>query len=120
MEQPAFDQQLMLLQTVAETVLGLYDLPPKSTAALINLSENATFRVDDPSMCRRWALRVHREGYHSKNAIASELAWLMALRDEGDVITPKPVKGTNGELVQIHIRRWRGRVTSCCSTGRPA
>jgi Ser/Thr protein kinase RdoA (MazF antagonist) len=101
MEQPAFDQQLMLLQTVAETVLGLYDLPPKSTAALINLSENATFRVDDPSMCRRWALRVHREGYHSKNAIASELAWLMALRDEGDVITPKPVKGTNGELVQI-------------------
>ena len=29
---------------------------------------------------RRYALRVHREGYHSKTGIASELAWLTALR----------------------------------------
>jgi Ser/Thr protein kinase RdoA (MazF antagonist) len=101
MDQLAYDQQLMRSQTVAETAMGLYDLPSGSTAVLVNLSENATYRVDDPSTSRRWALRIHRDGYHSKDAITSELAWLMALRDDGGVITPRPVKGANGELVQI-------------------
>ena len=81
--------------------MGLYDLPPGSTAVMINLSENATYRIDDPSSGRHWALRIHREGYHSRNAIASELAWLTALRNDTAVITPRPVKGCDGELVQI-------------------
>ena len=54
---------------------------------MINLSENATYRVQAGDG-RRWALRVHREGYHSKTAIASELAWLMDLRAQGVVVTP--------------------------------
>ena len=95
------DEQLKLLQSVAERALPLYELPAKSTAVLINLSENATYRVESPSHAQRWALRVHREGYHSKNGIESELAWLMALREDNAVITPRPVKGANGELVQV-------------------
>jgi len=101
MDRPNHDQQLTQLQTVAEAAMGLYDLPPGSTAVMINLSENATYRIDDPSSGRRWALRIHREGYHSRNAIASELAWLTALRNDSAVITPRPVKGCDGELVQI-------------------
>ena len=101
MDQQNHDRQLMRLQTVAETAIGHYDLPSGSTAVMVNLSENATYRVDDPVSGRRYALRIHREGYHSKTAIASELAWLMALREDGAVITPRPVKGTDGELVQI-------------------
>ena len=50
--------------------------PRRARRSLMNLSENATYRIDDPRSGRRWALRVHRDGYHSKNAIASELAWL--------------------------------------------
>ena len=101
MDRPNHDQQLMRLQTVAKAAMDLYDLPTGSTAVMINLSENATFRIDDPSTGQRWALRVHREGYHSRNAIASELAWLTALRNDGAVITPRPMKGCDGELVQI-------------------
>jgi Ser/Thr protein kinase RdoA (MazF antagonist) len=40
-------------------------------------------------------LRIHREGYHSRNAIASELAWLMDLRN----MDPRPVRGLEGELI---------------------
>jgi Ser/Thr protein kinase RdoA (MazF antagonist) len=97
----ALDEQLKLLQSVAEQALALYELPAKSTAVLINLSENATYRVESPLHTQSWALRVHREGYHSKNGVASELAWLMALREDNAVITPRPIKGVNGELVQV-------------------
>ena len=95
------DEQLMRLQSIANAAVAHYDLPAAATVTMINLSENATYRVDDLATGRRWALRVHREGYHSKNAIASELAWLMALRRDGAVVTPKPVQGRNGDLIQI-------------------
>ena len=102
MDQSNYDHVvLMRLQAAAETAIGQYDLPSGLTVALVNLSENATYRLEDPATGKRWALRVHREGYHSKIAIASELAWLMALRDDDAVITPRPVKGINGDLVQI-------------------
>jgi Ser/Thr protein kinase RdoA (MazF antagonist) len=45
-------------------------------------------------------LRVHREGYHSEAAIASELAWLTALRRDGAAITPVPHAGRDGKLIQ--------------------
>jgi Ser/Thr protein kinase RdoA (MazF antagonist) len=71
---------------------------------MINLSENATFRVDAPDG-RRWALRLHREGYHTRRAIASELAWVSALRAQTDVITALPVAGRNGKLIQDAMGR---------------
>lgn len=94
------EEQLKRLLALAETALGHYDLPPGCSVELINLSENATYRVDAPDG-RHWALRVHREGYHSKNAIASELAWLTALREDGAVITPVAVPGKDGEIIQL-------------------
>lgn len=69
-----------------------YNLPKNLNVELINLSENATYKIEAPDG-RRWALRIHREGYHSREAIASELAWLMALREQAVCITPKPVLG---------------------------
>ena len=90
---------LDFLQQVAEKALTHYALPANVSLTMINLSENATYRVQAGDG-RRWALRVHREGYHSKTAIASELAWLMDLRAQGVVVTPKPVKGINGEIIQ--------------------
>jgi Ser/Thr protein kinase RdoA (MazF antagonist) len=88
------------LQILAEAALKHYSVPPNSTVKLINLSENATYKVEAVDG-QRWALRVHREGYHSKTAIASELAWLMDLRNTGVVTTPRPVKGLDGELIQV-------------------
>jgi Ser/Thr protein kinase RdoA (MazF antagonist) len=90
---------LELLQVVAEKAVKHYALPADVSVTMINLSENATYRVQAGDG-RKWALRVHREGYHTKAAIASELAWLMDLRAQDVVVTPRPVKGTNGEIIQ--------------------
>ena len=84
---------------VAEQALSLYDLPRNASVRLISLSENEIYQVEAPSG-RRWALRVQRPGYQSKNALASEIAWLAALRRDGVVATPVPVPGLDGEWVQ--------------------
>jgi Ser/Thr protein kinase RdoA (MazF antagonist) len=52
--------------------LALCDLPPQCTVALINQSENTTYKVSAPGN-RHFALRIHRPGYHSLTAINSEL-----------------------------------------------
>jgi Ser/Thr protein kinase RdoA (MazF antagonist) len=93
------DEQLPLLLELANKATSNYDLPQGVAVSLINLSENATYKVEAPNG-RRWALRIHRDGYHSKTAIASELAWLIDLRETGVVVTPAPVKGKDGELIQ--------------------
>ena len=77
------NEQLKCLQKLAVAALTHYALPTGTRPRLVSLSENAIYRVDDPSSPRKWALRVHREGYHSRNAIASELDWLTALREAG-------------------------------------
>ena len=92
--------QLSVLGELARAATAAYALPEVAAPELVNLSENATYRVDDPAHGRRWALRVHRDGYHSSAAIASELAWLQALRDDGVVVTPRPVRGRDGKLIQ--------------------
>jgi Ser/Thr protein kinase RdoA (MazF antagonist) len=94
------EAKLECLRELAASALANYGLVGASSPVLINLSENATYRIDDPTSGRRFAMRVHREGYHSKNAIASELAWLQALRNDGVVITPIPVPGKDGDLIQ--------------------
>ncbi len=93
------DQQLPLLLELAEAATQLYALPGELAVKLVNLSENATYKVEAPDG-RCWALRIHRDGYHSKMAIASELAWLTDLRGTGVVTTPAPVKGRDGEIIQ--------------------
>jgi Ser/Thr protein kinase RdoA (MazF antagonist) len=97
---PGHDRQLEWLHELAEAAVKAYELPRDISVAMINLSENATYKVE-ASDGRTWALRVHRDGYHSKTAIASELAWLMDLRQSGVVVTPVPVKGKDGEFIQI-------------------
>lgn len=101
----AFDRlphaaQLAALQDLAESALGRWPIPAGATVRMVNLSENATFKIEDPASGRRWALRIHRDGYHSHEEIASELAWLTALRRDKVVETPVPVPGHDGDLIQ--------------------
>ena len=93
------DAQLPILLELAIAATANYDLPGRLAVNLINLSENATYKVEAPDR-RRWALRIHRDGYHSRTAIASEIAWLTDLRQTGVVATPVPVKGRDGEIIQ--------------------
>ncbi len=72
-----------------------WGLSPATTASLLNISENATFRLDEPEADAPVVVRVHRPAYHTPAEIASELAWIDALRAEGVVATPAilPVVG---------------------------
>jgi len=94
------EELLRQLQILAERAVKRYGLPDDVTVKLINVSENATYCVADSAGRQKWALRVHREGYHSRTAIASELAWLAALGQDGAVTTPTPVRGLDGEFIQ--------------------
>lgn len=97
--EPTHEELLLRLQSVAERAVSRFGLPQDVTVELINVSENATYKIEDASSGRKWALRVHRHGYHSKTAIASELVWLAALEDYG-VVVPTPVKALDGEFIQ--------------------
>lgn len=93
------ETNLDLLAGFARAALAHYELSPETAVSLINLSENATYRLDAANGAR-FALRIHRPDYHSVEAINSELQWLMALRRDGVVTTPVPLPGINGELIQ--------------------
>jgi Ser/Thr protein kinase RdoA (MazF antagonist) len=96
----SYQQQLTVLGEIAEAALRHYDLPVDATVRMVNLSENATYCVQAADG-RRWALRIHRHGYHSIAAIESELAWLVDLRKQNVVVTPHPLRGKNGEIIQM-------------------
>ena len=89
------------LAALAAASLDKFDLPDGAVPTLINVSENTTYRVDDATSGRRWALRIHRPGYHSPTAIQSELAWAKAVRDAGAAITPTAIAGRDGGLLQV-------------------
>jgi len=105
------EDQLKVLLDFAHSCVTHYALPDGLAISLLNLSENATYKLEHASTGRRWALRVHRDGYHSRQSIASELAWESDLRASGVVTTPIPVKGQDGQFIQVvaHPRMKRPR-----------
>ncbi len=82
----------------ARQALREYDCHPDSTIELLNVSENATFLVADPEDGLS-VLRVHRLGYHTEREIASELAWMDALRAEAGVRTPRVLPAAGGRRI---------------------
>lgn len=78
--------------------LGVYDLPPETPLRLLNRSENETWRAGP------LVLRLHRQGYHTKAEIASELAWLTALQDLPGLNAVRPVPGAQGLVTEIDGR----------------
>ena len=77
----------------ARAALPLYGRDPDAPLRLLSLSENATYLVDDADPI---VLRVHRSDYHSLQAIRSELAWMAALREQTDVVTPVLIPARDG------------------------
>jgi Ser/Thr protein kinase RdoA (MazF antagonist) len=84
---------------VAEN-LERWTLSPATSISLLNVSENATFALSDPTG-RELVLRLHRVGYSSAAEIRSELTWMEALRRDGVIETAAPVPGADGDPVQI-------------------
>jgi len=88
------------LDRVVEAALAEYEVSDRVTYKLINVSENSTYRVDDPATGLAAALRVHRPNYHSRDEIESELMWIDALRQSRVVNTPAPIAGRDGARVR--------------------
>ena len=84
---------------VAERALAEYDLAPDSALSLLNLSENATYAVEDAGTGTRSILRVHRQNYHLAHEIESELDWLDALRCDSDLTVPNVLPASDGRRV---------------------
>ncbi len=63
---------------------------------LIAQRENAVFRVQQGENC--YALRLHRPGYQTAQAMASELAWMDSLKAAG-VQVPAPIASQQGEFL---------------------
>jgi Ser/Thr protein kinase RdoA (MazF antagonist) len=84
---------------VAELALRSFDLAPESTLRLLNLSENATYAVEDAATGKPSILRVHRKDYHQAHEIESELEWLEALRRDSDVTVPVVLPARDGRRV---------------------
>ena len=93
------EQTIERLIALAADSLHLWPLPAGSVSRLINVSENATFLVEAQGDFKS-VLRIHRQDYHTRNAIACELEWLRDLGDTGGVITPGIIEGINGQTIQ--------------------
>lgn len=80
---------------------GRWGLSPRAEIELLNISENATYRLSDPEEGCQIVLRLHRVGYHTVAEIKSELAWVDGLRQSQVIDTARPLPSQSGELVEI-------------------
>lgn len=87
------------MDRLAERAVDRYGLDTDSTVRLINVSENWTYRIEEPATGRTFALRVHRPGYHTAAEIESELDWIDALRRDVVVETAHAVASSDGTRV---------------------
>jgi Ser/Thr protein kinase RdoA (MazF antagonist) len=60
---------------------------------------NTTFRVDTPR--GSYLLRINRPGVQTPETVASEMAWLSAVRRDTDLRVPEPVASDDGSFVVV-------------------
>jgi Ser/Thr protein kinase RdoA (MazF antagonist) len=90
---------LQTQHTLAIDILSrCYPPAVQGHVTLLCHSENATYRIDTPAG-HRYALRVHKLGYHQQADVESELNWLNSLHESG-IQVPRPVSGRDGRYVQ--------------------
>ena len=87
------------LHEFARDAVTKFGYSPESEISLLNISENATFKVTDSDSGVDTILRIHRPFYHAKQAIQSELDWVQALREVQLVRTPAILPSGSGEQV---------------------
>lgn len=89
------EQQAEQYQQLAELVLPEWGLE-NATLSMVKMRENAVFKLETAEGNKR-VLRIHRAGYHSDDALRSELQWIQALAEEG-IETPRVMPTKSGQL----------------------
>ncbi|MCZ6721834.1 MAG: phosphotransferase [Proteobacteria bacterium] len=94
------EEQNERLRVLAFKALARYGHAGDVELSLLEHRENAVYKVVIGATGERFALRVHRHGYHTENAIRSELKWMSALTKAG-VLCPAAVPALDGDLIQV-------------------
>jgi Ser/Thr protein kinase RdoA (MazF antagonist) len=95
--QPTREEKLHRMQSVAQRALRHWNLEGVALEVL-KYRENAVFKVTAAG--EQFALRVHRPGYHTDDALRSELQWMDALAADGFAV-PRIVPTPTGELFTV-------------------
>ena len=106
------DQEIKTIKKLAQSSLIKWNLNG-AELALLKHRENTVFKVTDTFTSKKYALRIHREDYHTKAALESEVNWMEALDNNG-VHCPKCIKTDKGEhfVVAYHTSIPAGRYCS--------
>lgn len=95
-------------QSAAREAIGSFPVTFQSLA-LINVSENITWRVTD-RVGARYVLRLHRPGYHTLEELNAERLWIRAL-DAAGIGVPQGIRTVSGaEYATVRIgdtSEWR-------------
>jgi Ser/Thr protein kinase RdoA (MazF antagonist) len=91
------DEQVAALAELAAGALPTFGLSPDANLEVVTERENAVFRTDIGE--ERYAVRVHRAGYHTDGELRSHATWAEALQKEGVVATAPVVRTTAGDVV---------------------
>lgn len=94
-ERAADGDRVAVLQRLALSTLRCWGMEARDIH-LLKMRENAVFKVVD-ACGNAFAMRVHRQGYHTDDALRSELQWIVALRGAG-IDVPVPVPARDGRL----------------------
>ena len=89
-------EQITLLGDLARHALKSWDIEDAGID-LIKYRENAVFSITTGAG-KKYALRVHRPGYHSGAELRSELQWIQALAEAG-IDVPRIVPTAAGDLM---------------------
>ncbi|MBD5770971.1 phosphotransferase enzyme family protein [Marinomonas colpomeniae] len=76
-----------------------WDVDLDANVRLLTLSENATFLVEGRTPESTIIVRVHRPDYHTYDEIASEIAWIKALRRDSNITIPAPLPLDDGSYI---------------------
>lgn len=95
-------EDTQLFDQIAADALVKYGWQDKDESKLIVLSENATYMVKNKTTGEKdGVLRISRPGYHTLRELNSEMKWLNQLNEYTPLIVANPIKGLDGENIQI-------------------
>ena len=91
-----------LFDQIATDALKNYGWEDTDESKLIVLSENATYMVKNKETGEKdGVLRISRPGYHTLEELNSEMKWLNQINEYTPLIVANPIKGLNGEDIQV-------------------
>lgn len=95
-------ENIELFNKIAKDSLEKYGWQDTDEANLIVLSENATYMIKNIETGEKdGVLRISRPGYHTIDELNSEIKWLEQINEYTPLIVANPIKGLNGDAVQI-------------------